>query len=169
MGACRTVGPVLLTVVLTSCGGSAPELPKPPPLASPVGEPCVPPPPPAENLVHQRLASPVSSQDEKAIRAALEHRFEGMSGAGSFVGVAPSASAVEEAALEEMKKCVCCRQVPFGAANDEWVAFKTSIRAGDFLVYFRNNNERWRVLGGAEGYVIVRNGQIVRLFYMSMN
>ena len=92
-----------------------------------------------------------------------------MSGEGSFVGVLPSATVAEEAALEDIKRCGCCRQVPFGSAYDEWGAFKGWLRAGDFLVYFRNNNDSWRVMGGVEGYAIVRDGKIVRVFYMGMS
>ena len=173
MHVCRTMGLVLLTTSLVGCSSPASGL-TPPPFPPPALGPCVPGPPPAPtaaggNAVHQRLASPLSPRDEKAIRAALEQRYEGMSGDGAFMGIAPAVGAIEAASLEEMKKCECCRQVPFGAAQDEWAAFKTQIRDGDTLVYFRNNHERWHVMGGAEGYAIVRSGQVVREFLLSMN
>ena len=167
----RTVGLVFVMVVAASCGGPVSDMPTPPPLHPPLlPQACVPPAPPAAgDLVHQRLASPLSPIDAKQFRAALEHRFQGMSGEGAFVGIAPTIVAIEAASVEEMKKCGCCPQVPFGHSRDEWTAFKTEIRTGDSVVYFRNNNERWRVLGGAEGYAIVRSAQVVRSFLLSMN
>ncbi len=76
---------------------------------------------------------------------------------------------IEAASLEEMKKCGCCPQVPFGYSRDEWNAFKTEIRLGDTVVYFRNNKVMWGKLAGAEGYAVVRGGQLIRSFLTSMN
>jgi hypothetical protein len=168
MRASQTVGSALLILVVPNCGGSLPQLPAPPALASTAQEPCVPPPPSSTPLVHQQLATALPPQQEKTIRAALEQHFQGMTGKGAFLGIAPTVAAIEAASLEEMKKCGCCRQAPFEDAA-EWTAFKTEIRDGDTLVYFRNNNERWHVMGGAEGYAILRNGQVIRSFLRSMN
>jgi len=107
--------------------------------------------------------------DIEQARALLEHRFPGMSGVGAVVRPAPTIAEVEAASLEEMKKCGHCPQVPFGYAQDQWIAFKRQIRTGDTVIFFRNNEAMWRGLAGAEGYALIRQGQLIDSFLTSMS
>ena len=161
----RSLGPALVMVVAIGCGQPVSELPAPPPLA----QPCAPPPAPGDFVrLHRRLALPLSPAEAEQFRAALEDRYQGMAGLGASVGLAPTVSVIEAATLEEAKKAGACPQVPFGSRED-WIAFKTLIAAGDRVVYFRNNDERWRVQAGAEGYAIVRGGKVIGSFLLAMN
>lgn len=52
---------------------------------------------------------------------------------------------------------------PFGDRNHEWEELKAEIEAGDELWLYRDN----RTMSGAEGYVLVRNCEVVA-FVMTM-
>lgn len=134
----------------------------------------VPPPtPPADRwkaLVDIRLASPLPASEMDALRAAIATRYEGMSGDGAVVRHTPDTSAIEGTALlDTMLHCSTCPQVPFGFALKDWTEFKSRILAGDRLIYFRNNNARWQVHGGVEGFAIIRGSQVVATFVIRQN
>ena len=165
----RTLWLAFVMVGAIGCGEPVSDLPAPPPLHPPLAQPCPPPPPPYDFvLLHRRLALPLSPAEAEQFRAALEGRYPGMSGVGALVGLAPTVSAIEAATLEEAKKSGGCPQAPFGSRED-WIAFKALISAGDHVVYFRNNDERWRVMAGAEGYAVVRSGKVIGSFLLAMN
>lgn len=50
--------------------------------------------------------------------------------------------------------------VPFGERNAEWEALKESMESGDQLWFYRDN----RTIVGAEGFVVVRNCEVVGFF-----
>lgn len=59
---------------------------------------------------------------------------------------------VAEAEAEAMKD-----GVPFGTRNAEWNDLKALIRPGDEIWFYRDN----RAMAGAEGYVLVRDCDVV--------
>jgi hypothetical protein len=92
-----------------------------------------------------------------------------MSGPGAVIEIAPGAEAIEARSLEAMKDCKNCPQVPFGYANAEWLAFRSQMRAGDVLLYFRNNDANWHSLTGAAGYGLARQGRLIDTFVIVVN
>jgi len=51
--------------------------------------------------------------------------------------------------------------LPFGGRNSTWEHFKSSIRDGDAVVYFRSPDETWDGVYGRSGYALIRAGIIV--------
>lgn len=51
--------------------------------------------------------------------------------------------------------------VPFGGRNAAWEAFKTAMRPGDVIVFFRSPSDSWDALYGRSGYALVRDGMVV--------
>jgi hypothetical protein len=52
---------------------------------------------------------------------------------------------------------------------EEWQSFKAQMRKGDLLYYFITDEISWSLLGGREGYVLVREGQVVHLLVTALN
>ncbi|MDX1584094.1 MAG: hypothetical protein R3338_10895, partial [Thermoanaerobaculia bacterium] len=50
--------------------------------------------------------------------------------------------------------------VPFGERNEEWENLKSAIEPGDNIWFYRDN----RTITGAEGYVVVRDCEVVAFF-----
>ncbi len=59
--------------------------------------------------------------------------------------------------------------VPFGFANDKWLAFKAKMQPGDKIVDFATSPESWENLAGRAGYALVREGKPVETFVTMMN
>jgi len=52
---------------------------------------------------------------------------------------------------------------------DEWQSFKAQMREGDLLYYFITDEISWSLLGGCEGYVLIREGQVAHLLVTALN
>jgi hypothetical protein len=52
-------------------------------------------------------------------------------------------------------------RVPFRGLEEDWLGFKKQMRAGDLIYYFTTDDIDWRLLTGAEGYVLIREGKVV--------
>lgn len=52
-------------------------------------------------------------------------------------------------------------RVPFRGLEEDWLGFKKQMRAGDLIYYFTTDDVDWRLLAGAEGYVLIREGKVV--------
>lgn len=58
---------------------------------------------------------------------------------------------------------------PFGFLHKEWTRLKGSMRPGDELRFYTSEDRDWEALAGEEGYVAVRNGEIVAQIITSRN
>jgi hypothetical protein len=59
--------------------------------------------------------------------------------------------------------------VAFGFQNPRWLALKGKYAPGDELYYFTSDERSWRHLLGIEGYVLVRENEIVDTIVTRMN
>jgi hypothetical protein len=59
--------------------------------------------------------------------------------------------------------------VPFGFANDRWVEFKAKISNGDELRRITAPDICWEQLRGWDGFVLLRDGQVVSAFMTLVN
>ena len=119
-----------------------------------------------EDPIRGRGAANQPPADPAQIRTLLEHRYQGMSGEGAILKIAPTVAEVEASAKDEMKAW----HVPINYwETPEWTEFRSGARAGDTLVYFRNNSASWKRQGGAEGYAIVRHGELVLSFLIAQS
>jgi hypothetical protein len=62
-----------------------------------------------------------------------------------------------------------CPQKPFAYMHTEWQKFKSQLRRGDCIVFFRSNPASWNVLAGVEGYALIRGKKLVLEMLTSMN
>jgi len=69
---------------------------------------------------------------------------------------------IEREALTTIARCVDCPREPFGYQHAEWEQFKSLIKAGDCVVFFRSNPASWQGLYGVEGYALIRAGKVSR-------
>jgi len=60
-------------------------------------------------------------------------------------------------------------RVPFCGLEEDWLAFKKQIRAGDLIYYFTAPEIYWSGLAGAEGYVLIREGKIAEMIVTGLN
>ena len=58
---------------------------------------------------------------------------------------------------------------PFGLLHKEWSRLKGSMRLGDELRYYSSPWEDWDAFAGEEGYVLVRNGNLVARIVITRN
>jgi hypothetical protein len=59
-------------------------------------------------------------------------------------------------------------RVPFWGFDD-WRDFKSRMRAGDLIYYFTTDEIDWHLLGGREGYVLIREGALVAMIIVAMS
>ena len=119
-----------------------------------------------EEPVQEQASASLALANPTQVRALLEQRYQGMSGDGAVLKMAPTIAAIEAVAKHEMREW----QVPINYwETPEWTEFTSGVRPGDTLVYFRNNRTRWQKQGGAVGYAIVRNGELVRSFLIAQS
>jgi hypothetical protein len=52
---------------------------------------------------------------------------------------------------------------------EEWSGFKEQMRTGDLLYYFITDEIDWSLLGGREGYVLIREDAIAAMFITGLN
>ncbi len=80
----------------------------------------------------------------------------------AIVGGPMNIAAVEEKSLAEIAACSHCPQKPFGYLNAKWEEFKSEMRPGDCVVFFRSGRTSWNQLMGVEGYALMRGEKLVR-------
>lgn len=59
--------------------------------------------------------------------------------------------------------------VPFGFQNADWQRFKKAIQPGDEIYFIAAPAKYWQHLAGWEGYVLVRNGIIIKSLATDVN
>jgi hypothetical protein len=95
-------------------------------------------------------------------RAALDEDWLAAFGPEATVQGPKSIETIEREELASIERCSQCPQPPFGYQHPEWQEFKGLVRPGDCIVFFRTNPQSWSHGYGSEGYVLVREGRIVR-------
>lgn len=122
-------------------------------------------------LLSMVIGLPIVASDTcvKDARTALDAWFPRAFGAEAEVRGPMSTETVERESLERIARCSHCPQQPFGYQHPEWKQFKSLLRQGDCIVFFRSNPDSWRGLYGSEGYAIIRNGKILRTILTLMN
>lgn len=50
-----------------------------------------------------------------------------------------------------------------------WEAFESLVQEGDEIYYFLSDPASWRGLAGRSGYVLIRNGEIVKMYITLMS
>jgi hypothetical protein len=73
-----------------------------------------------------------------------------------------SIETIEREAFSSIARCADCPRKPFGYQHAEWEQFKSLIRMGDCIVFFRSNPASWPALYGVEGYALIRGGKVSR-------
>lgn len=106
---------------------------------------------------------PPSEVNMEEVRAALEEAFPQMLGEGSAIEAPLSVGEIEIRSMESIQDCDRCPTVPFGFMNDQWRDFKSRLRKGDVIAFFRSDDESWEGLYGREGYAIIRDGKVVHI------
>jgi hypothetical protein len=68
-------------------------------------------------------------------------------------------------AVNEMRKITPeVPQLPFGFANEEWLAFKKLVRPGDKIIEYSSDITSWQNKAGDIGYALIRSGCILKVF-----
>lgn len=98
------------------------------------------------------------------IRRILNEEYLGWFGPGYVIDGPLTIAEIETQSLAELSNCTNCPQTPFGFVSDHWKGFKASIQEGDEIYYFLSDPASWRGLAGREGYVLVRNGKLIKVF-----
>jgi hypothetical protein len=57
----------------------------------------------------------------------------------------------------------------FFGMNEEWLGFWKQMNAGTLLYYFTTDEIDWSLLGGREGYVLIREGEIVAMLITALS
>jgi hypothetical protein len=60
-------------------------------------------------------------------------------------------------------------RVPFWAFCDEWRHLVSQIKGGDLIYHFTTDDIDWGLLGGREGYVLIRKGEVVEMIITALN
>lgn len=77
---------------------------------------------------------------------------------------------IEEKSAKDMAQAqTSCPKVPFGCLNKEWNNFKSKIKNGDTVIYFKSPKEHWAALYGRAGYAIVRDGILIDSILVTIN
>ena len=60
-------------------------------------------------------------------------------------------------------------RIPFSGFQDEWLDFRSQMRAGDLNYSFITDEIDWSLLGGREGCILIREGTIAAMFITRLN
>lgn len=71
--------------------------------------------------------------------------------------------------IERTKNGLDQASAPFDRLDSQWESLKEEMRDGDCLVHFKTSDTSWREFAGREGYLLVREGEIVMSIVTKMN
>lgn len=80
-----------------------------------------------------------------------------------------SVASIEATELIEIEFEGQRKKQPFGNNYKNWLKFKSKMRLNDCIFYIESDAESWVKLSGRAGYVLVRNGKVVTVFYTSIS
>ncbi len=59
--------------------------------------------------------------------------------------------------------------LPFGFTNERWEELKRRYEKGDCLFHYRTSPETWKALYGSEGYLLIRDGEVIYSIHTEIN
>ncbi len=98
------------------------------------------------------------------IRQILSEEFPGLFKSGYVIEGPLTIEEIETQFLTETTRRTDCPQLPFCFGNDVWEEFKALVQDGDEIYFFSSDPASWQGLAGREGYVLVRQGELIQIF-----
>ena len=61
------------------------------------------------------------------------------------------------------------QKVPFGLNNKRWLEFKDKYQESDEIYFYVSDKTSWERLSGSQGYVLIRNDQVIAMIVTMTN